>query len=376
MTQENHFVSLGQAKPPFFVGVDLAGGNITVGVVDDLGRPLCRLTFPDDSDKGPEQAAQRMGAAVLEAVRKAGLKPSAIARVGIGLPNMAGIAARRPVRPTNDTGGDNFPTGERVGAHCGLPVSLAHQANAAAYGEFWVGAGRGFHSMVLCTLGPSIGCGIVIADLASQGENNRGADFGHMIIDCSDNARLCECGQPGHLDAYASATAIVKRAREALDAGRESPLSGCPRISCGAGVSPALAAGTAAPQNSKVILGQPLSKRLAQRHTLTFPLIAQEAEAGDPLSLELVADAARHLGVGVVNLMNTIDPNGILLGGTMTFGGRESPLGRKFLGWVREEVARRAFTVLAERTVVDFAALGGDAGCIGAAGIARLEIST
>jgi glucokinase len=342
MTQDNHFVSPGQAKPPLCVGVDLAGGNIKVGVVDDLGRPLCRLTFPDDSDKGPEEAAQRMGAAVLEAVRKAGLKPSAIARVGIGLPNMAGIAAGRLVRPTNDTGGDNFPIGDRVGAHCGLPVSLAHQANAAAYGEFWVGAGRGFHSMVLCTLGPSIGCGIVIADLANQGENNRGADFGHMIIDCSDNARLCACGQPGHLDAYASATAIVKRARETLDAGRESSLS----------------------------------KQLAQRHTLTFPLIAQEAEAGDPLSLEIVADAARHLGVGIVNLMNTIDPNGILLGGTMTFGGRESPLGRKFLGWVREEVARRAFTVLAERTVVDFAALGGDAGCIGAAGIARLEIST
>jgi len=343
MTQNNHFAPSGQAKPPFFAGVDLAGGNIQVGVVDDLGRPLCRLTVPHDSDKGPEEAARRTGAAVLEAVRKAGLKPSAIARVGIGLPNVAGIAFDRLVSPANDTGEATFfSIRERVGVHCGLPVSLASQANAAAYGEFWVGAGRGFHSLVLCTLGPSIGCGIVIADLANQGENNRGADFGHMIIDCSDNARLCECGQPGHLDAYASATAIVQRAQEALDAGRESSLS----------------------------------KRLAQCHTPTFPLIAQEAEAGDPLSLEIVANAARHLGVGVVNLMNTIDPNGILLGGAMTFGGRESPLGRKFLGWVREEVARRAFTVLAERTVVDFAALGDDAGCIGAAGIARLEMLT
>ncbi len=71
--------------------------------------------------------------------------------------------------------------------------------------------------------------------------------------------------------------------------------------------------------------------------------------------------------------MHTIDPSGVLLGGAMTFGGSRTALGRQFLEWVREEVGRRAFPVLAERTVIDFAALGGDAGYIGAAGLARLE---
>ncbi len=102
-------------------------------------------------------------------------------------------------------------------------------------------------------------------------------------------------------------------------------------------------------------------------------MLAAEASAGDVLSLEIVAETARYLGVGIVNLMHTIDPNGVLLGGAMTFGGQESPLGRQFLAWIREEVGRRAFPVLAQRTVIDFASLGGDAGYIGAAGMARLK---
>ncbi len=77
--------------------------------------------------------------------------------------------------------------------------------------------------------------------------------------------------------------------------------------------------------------------------------------------------------MGIVNLMHTVDPNGVLLGGAMTFGGNETPLGREFLGWIKQEIARQAFPVLVENTVIDFATLGGDAGYIGAAGVARLE---
>ena len=84
-------------------------------------------------------------------------------------------------------------------------------------------------------------------------------------------------------------------------------------------------------------------------------------------------ETARYLGVGVVSLMHTIDPTGVLLGGAMTFGGDESELGRRFLARIKEEVQRRAFEVLAERTAIEFASLGGDAGYIGAAGIARAE---
>ena len=292
MSQDRQFISLGQAQPPFFAGLDLGGTDVKLGVVNDLGRPLSWLTMPTEPQKGPEDTAQRMGKAVLQAIEKAGLEPSAIGRVGLGSPGAIDTPTGKLMAPANLKGWDGFPLRDRVGVHCGLPVTFANDANAAAYGEFWVGSGRDFHSMVLFTLGTGIGCGIIVGDLAIDGENGYGAECGHIVIDCTDNARMCGCGQPGHLEAYASATAVVKRAREALDAGRASSLG-----------------------------------RFAHCHDLTPKLLAHEAEAGDALSLEIIAETARYLGVGIVNLMHTIDPGCVLLGGAMTFGGHGSDLG-------------------------------------------------
>jgi glucokinase len=280
-----------------------------------------------------------MGAAVTRAIEQAGLKRSDIARVGLGSPGTMDIAAGTLVAPVNLKGWEGFPIRDRVSHHCGLPVSFANDAAAAAYGEYWIGSGRDFHSMVLFTLGTGIGCGIIIGDLSIQGEHSHGAECGHMIIDSGDNARVCGCGQTGHLEAYASATAVIKRTEEALQAGATSTLS----------------------------------QRLREGQQLTPKLIAAEAEAGDELSMRIVLETARYLGIGAVNLMHTIDPGGVLLGGAMTFGGHDARLGRTFLARIKEEVRRRSFRLLAERTVIDYAALGGDAGYLGAAGIARVD---
>jgi glucokinase len=195
--------------------------------------------------------------------------------------------------------------------------------------------------MVLFTLGTGIGCGVIVGDQLINGENSHGAECGHIIIDCRDDARRCPCGQLGHLEAYASATAVVKRTQEALAAGRKSTLAA--RIAAGDELSPLL--------------------------------LAQEAESGDRFSEEIILETARYIGVGAVTLLHTIDPSGVVLAGAMTFGGHDAVLGRKFLAEVRDEIRRRAFPVLADRIKVDYASLGGDAGYIGAAGIARLEHS-
>ena len=102
-------------------------------------------------------------------------------------------------------------------------------------------------------------------------------------------------------------------------------------------------------------------------------LVAEEAEAGDDLAFDIVMETARYLAYGIVSLIHTIDPSGVLLGGAMTFGVRDRQLGRQFLDRVHAEVKCRTFPLLAERTIIDFATLGGDAGFLGAAGIARLE---
>ena len=249
-------------------------------MVDDLGRPLSWLSIPTEVETGAEDAARRMGAAVHEAIREAGLEPKAVARVGLGSPGEMDIPAGMLLSPINLKGWDNFPIRDRVSQHCGLPVTFENDANAAAYGEYWVGSGREFHSMVLLTLGTGIGCGIIIGDLVIQGAHSHGGESGHIIIDLRDDARMCGCGQRGHLEAYASATAVIRRTEEALRDGRPSSLS----------------------------------QRMAAGAELTPKLIADEAEAGDELSLEIIAETARYMAIGMVNMMHTIDPDAVLLG--------------------------------------------------------------
>jgi glucokinase len=339
MSTARPIISPKEAKPPFFVGIDLGGTNVKIGVVDDVGRTLAWHSIATRVEAGPEDAACRMGQAVKEAIAKAGLATSAVARAGLGSPGTLDLRDGKMINPTNFPGWGGFPIRDRVGDHCGLPTGLVNDASAAAYGEFWVGSGRAFRSLVMLTLGTGVGCGIIIGDLIIEGENGFGTECGHIIIDGCDNARICSCGQRGHLESYASATGVIARTRDALAAGRSSSLS----------------------------------RRLAEGAELSPKLVAEEAEAGDALAFDMVMDTARYLAMGIVSLMHTIDPSGVLLGGAMTFGVSEHELGRQFLARVRQEVKCRTFPLLGERTTIDFATLGGDAGYLGAAGIARLE---
>ena len=338
MTASRTFVPLAAAVRPLYAGVDLGGTNIKAALVDDQGRLLAFHTEPTHAGRGPEDAAARMGQAVHALARQAGIATPDITRVGVGSPGPLDLAAGTIVRAGNLVGWDNFPLRDRVSAHCGLPVTFANDANAAAYGEFWVGAARAYDSLVLLTLGTGVGGGIIIGDLNVEGAHSHGSECGHMIVDPAPTARMCPCGQPGHLEAYASAKSLVLRAEEAIAAGATGSL-----VAAVAG-------------------GEPL----------TPILVGREAEAGDRLATELVMEAARWLGIGIVSLMHAIDPEAVMLGGAMTFGGDTAPVGRAFLERIREEVHRRTFATLAAKTVIGYASLGGDAGSIGAAGLARL----
>ncbi len=332
-------VSRQEAQPPFFVGVDLGGTNIKIGLVDDLGRTLEYLTVPTAVPEGPEAGAARTGRNVLKIIQEAGLQPSDVKRVGLGTPGTMDIPAGKFLTPFNLRGWEDFPIRDRLAEHCGLPVTFANDAGAAAYGEYWVGSGREFNSMLLLTLGTGLGGGIIVGDRSIDGEHSHGAECGHLIIDYNDTARLCACGGRGHLEAYVSATAVIKRADEALQAGAKTSIT----------------------------------RRFEKGEQLTPKLIGEEAEAGDAFALQLVMDTAFYLGIGITSLMHTIDPNGVVLGGAMTFGGHHSPLGRRFLERIKEEVHRRAFPIPAQQTTIDYAVLGSDAGYIGAAGLARAE---
>jgi glucokinase len=332
-------VPLAEATRPLYAGVDLGGTNIKAALVDDRGRTVAFHTEPTHADRGPEEAAARMGRAVHTLASLAGIATADIARVGLGSPGPLDIPRGTIVRAGNLPGWDDFPLRDRVAAHAGREVTFANDANAAGYGEFWVGSAQGASSLVLLTLGTGVGGGIIIGEVNVEGAHSHGSECGHILVDPAPTARRCPCGQPGHLEAYTSATSLKAMVRERIAAGATGSLAA------------AVAAG----------------------EDLTPILIAREAERGDPLATDVLMEAARWLGIGIVSLMHAIDPEAVVIGGAMTFGRERNPVGRAFLERVKREVHGRTFPVLAERTSIRYASLGGDAGSIGAAGLARLD---
>ena len=332
------WTSASEASSPFFIGLDLGGTNIKAGMVDDAGRTIAYQSEPSHVDRGPEDVARRLGAMVDSLCNLAGIKGGAIAGVGLGTPGPQNLQTGVLYDPGNMPGFEGFPIRDRVAAHCGHQVTFANDATAAAYGEYWTGSGRNLESMVFWTLGTGIGGGVIIGDTCLEGHHSHATESGHIIVDPSPTARLCPCGQRGHLEAYASATSLIAIARERL-------------ASATAGI---------------------LAAAVAEGAVLTPVLIAQAARDGDPLARELILDSARWMGIGTVNLMHIIDPQGVVLGGAMTFDGEDDPVGRAYIDRVRQEVRAQAFPVLARETTIQYAALGGDAGYIGAAGLARV----
>ncbi len=341
MSYQRQTVSPREATRPLFVGVDIGATNIKIGLVDDLGRTIGFQSFATENDAGPETAAQQIGQAIKTLMSGAGVKAGEVVAVGLA-PGPLDIPQGLLLSPPNLSGWRDFPLRDRVSHHCELPVRFTGDACAAAFGEFWLGSGQQTHSLVMFTLGTGLGCGMVIDGKLLEGSHSHGAMSGHITIDVSDNARICPCGQPGHLEAYVCAIALVKRATELMEEGRKTSLNA----------------------------------RLEQGAALTPLLISEEAAAGDALSLELVLETGRYLAIGVVSMMHIIDPDAVLLGGGINFGGPDSPLGRRFLDTIREEVRRRAFPIPAQRATIDYATLGGDAGYLGAAGLARQEYRT
>lgn len=327
------------AQGPLFLGIDVGGTNIKLGLVDDRGQAIAKSSVPTQEEQGPREAVRRARIAVDEMLAAIGLKITDLAAIGLAVPGTMDIPRGIFLEPHNLPHWYYFPIRDCVAEAFGLPVTFANDANAAAYGEFWVGTGQKFHSIVMLTLGTGVGGGIIIGDLSIDGENSHGSECGHVIIDASPTARMCGCGQPGHLEAYCSATALVKRTQELLDGGRASSLV----------------------------------NRSSADTPLTALMIDQEADKGDALAGEVIFELGTWLGLGCVTFMHTIDPGAVILGGAMNFGGHDDPTGRRFIEHVRGVVRKHAFPIPAQRTTIDYALLGGDAGFIGAAGIARLE---
>jgi glucokinase len=321
-----------------YVGIDVGGTNIKAGIVTDDGKSLSKASLPTHAERGVEHGLTVIDGAVRAALASAKLDLSQIQAIGLATPGTMDIPGGWLLEPPNLPGWWHVPIRHKVASLFQKPTVLQNDANAAAYGEFWIGAARDAHSLVFWTLGTGIGCGIIVDHVIIEGEHSHGSECGHIIIDM-DSTRKSPAEQFGTLEAFCGAKAVVQRCEEALAGNRQSSLR----------------------------------DRLKRGEELTPLLIAEAAEAGDGVADEVVMDTARYLGIGTTTLMHTINPSMFLFGGAMTFGRNDTPLGRRFLQAIKDEVKKRAFHVPYERTIIDFATLGGDAGYIGAAGCARLK---
>lgn len=188
-----------------FLGIDLGGSSVKLGVCTADGDVHTRVTIPTEPTRGPDDALRRVGVAARRLIEESG----SVEGLGVGVPGELDHARGALVRANNLPGWSDVPFATRMGELLGAPAVLENDANCAAWGEFRAGAGRGARSLALFTLGTGVGGGLVIDGALWTGVSGSAGAFGHIAID--PTGPTCLCGQRGCVEQYASATALARR---------------------------------------------------------------------------------------------------------------------------------------------------------------------
>ncbi|NTU55913.1 MAG: ROK family protein [Anaerolineales bacterium] len=247
-----------------------------------------------------------------------------------------GIASPGPLDPHTGTILDtpnipqwtNFPVAPKLSERFGVPVYLDNDANMAGLAEWQFGAGKGHTDLVYLTISTGIGGGVISHNNLLQGYRGMGAELGHMTID--PDGPLCGCGHPGHVESFSSGPAIARYVNERLKAGDKSSLQADPNLSA------------------------------AQ--------IADAARQGDPLAISAFARAGHYLGIAVANYLAIFDPS------ILIFGGGVSQVGDLLFKPFEESLRKQVFHPhYLDNLTITRAALGDDAGLLGALALARMK---
>lgn len=298
------------------IGIDLGGTNITGAQVTKKGRLLKIEKIKTNAKEGKAKVIKRIKDIIHT------LMTDNVEGIGVGSPGPLSSKKGIVYNPPNLPGWKDVPLRDIISREFGLPVILENDANCACFGEKWAGAGKKVKSLICLTLGTGIGGGIILDNKLWRGIDDTAGEIGHMIID--PDGPVCGCGNYGCLEAFSSATALVKKAIDEL-----------PHLN---------------------------------KNTLTARDIYESAKKGDILARRLLEDAGRYLGIGIASLVNILNPEMVVLCGRMTGAGKFilSPLQR--------EVKKRSFAVPGRRVKICLSELGEYAGVIGAAGIVWEEL--
>jgi glucokinase-like ROK family protein len=308
-----------------YIGIDLGGTFIKGGVVTKDGDILVSGKIPTEAERGAAQVAENIASLIDKLIKDSGADRESIVGVGIGSPGMVDSAEGVVLRSYNIQF-DHFPLAAEVARLTGFSVKIANDANAAALGETIFGAARGKRSVVLLTVGTGVGGGVIIDGKLFEGNRSAGGELGHMTL--VSGGEECTCGRRGCLEAYASATALIRDTKRKM---RERPESSMWQV----GSLDAVDGAT-----------------------------AFSRQDSDEAAREVVCEFIRHLADGILSFANVFRPEMIIIGGGI------SAEGEKLLAPLRSIVDKEIFAGNAGPSVeLAVAALANRAGTLGAAAL-------
>lgn len=304
-----------------YAGIDLGGTKILAVILDEQGQILNKSETSTNAHEGSEPVIRRM----IELIKSC-LEPSQqLASIGVATAGTLN-AEEGIVAYASNLGWNQIPLGKLLEQEFGVPVNLENDANAAAYGEWAVGAGRGTKNCVYVTVSTGIGAGLISAGKLIRGRDSSAGELGHITID--RNGPRCLCGNVGCLELYASGTAIGRRAQQLV---------------------------AEFPEKAALLTEKSGGNPITSRH------VAEAAALGDELSVGVLRDAGQALGNGLVSLIHMMNPEVIVL------GGGASSIGAPLLEPMNETIADRGIGSMRSNVRIVSPLLGKEAGAIGAA---------
>jgi glucokinase len=318
-----------------FLGIDVGGTNVKLGLVDSSGGMQSRGSTATPPLKTPENIFAYAMEFALAELDRLGRDAGDLAGVGLAVPGVLDTREFILREVVNLPGWYGQPLLQLLQQASKLPSAVVNDANSAAYAEHSIRE-LGRQSLALVTLGTGIGCGVVIQGSPYGGDHGCAGELGHIAIQFGPDAVPCTCGSRGHLESYAGSGGVLARLQAAL-------------------------AGSGADSVPPRLLAEDVSPRD----------IATEAERGFGPCQQIIDETAQYVGQAVGLMGQVIDPAVVLLGGAMTFGGMTTQTGRRFLQTVRDTVKQTTLVQVGGNIVVEFASLGNDAGVLGAAMVAK-----
>ncbi|MHC5111830.1 MAG: ROK family protein [Planctomycetota bacterium] len=297
------------------IGIDLGGTRIKATLITGNKASNSPVDIATESDKGVEHVLNRISDLVQAICEVNGIEPASLAGIGIASPGPMDPRQGIIINAVNLPGWKNIPLREEVARRTGRPASLINDANAACFGEYRLGAGKGCDDVVLLTLGTGIGGGVISQGSLLIGHHGNAGEFGHTIVNAG--GRICNCGQHGCLEAYAGGRALA----ELAVAGDVCDLT----------------------EKDKVLA------------------LVNSVKAGHPEGTRIWKESCEALSVACVNIFHSFNPGVILLGGGV------SAAGDMLLKPVSEQFANLLWSLSDQKPEIRTAVLGRYAGAIGAA---------